>query len=593
MSRKAIRAWWIWISVWIGTSVAYGGPNYSLRFSSSRETYSWAHSFSMNPTIGDKLAFSSSVRLNSTLNRRKKDYWRDVNSSTLSLSYPFSDRIRLSVNLSLNRQKDDLSRNKRPILTQHFSSSISWKPLPILRISQSAGGTSDSRMGVKDRGMTYSTNFSLSPKLGGNWRGSFSFSKSGNTLKREDKNMSINASLRYNAWIKPSLNFSESRQLRKYYRIKGEDRRLESMRTCSRNVSLTFSPVTFSGIRLSDLEGNYSYKKVEDSASRDPKSPKFGSDRRIDGWSLKGDISWSLLDGRWPMLYKVSYGREFWDADKPSLDKLTRDLHMVFQTGFGIAPADSISAFLSAEIRRIDTPDTNEYNDWDHLTEDIRVSYSHTPPSGLNLTIAFSTHRSHTVYLSGRRSAENKWSRQYSLSADLRYKLGKASISQRYEIGADYTQYDYDDILNPTSPKSTVYRRASMSHRLNLPLGKATLSGSYTLRTGDSGPLYSGLTQAVIREEATQTIGASCSYPLAKSIPFSFSYSYTRSREYKPTAEGKKPSRDSRSRKLSANLSYKPGGSNSLQANGSRTVQYIWGRRVVRWNLLVSFTRTF
>lgn len=592
MSRKASRAWWIWMSVWIWASVAHGGPNYSLRFSSSRETYSWAHSFSMNPTIGNKLTFSSSVSLNSTLNRRKKDYWRDVNSSTLSISYPFSDRIRLSVNLFLNRQKDDLSRNKRPILTQQFSSRISWKPFPILSISQSAGGASDRRLGVKDRGVIYSTNISLSPKLGRNWSASFSFSKSGNSLKREDRNMNINGSLKYNAWAKPSLRFSESRQLRKYYRTKKGQMLLESLKSRSRQVSMSLSPPPIFGVRL-NASGSYSDSRREDSASRDPKSAKFGSDMRGRHWELSGEASWALLGGRWPMRYRASYSRDLSDYDKSSLDKVERNLHMGFQTGFGITPTDSISASTSARIRRTDTPDPAEYNDWDHLTEELRVSYSHAPPSGLNLTIAFSTHRSHTVYLSGRRSAENKWSRQYSLSADLRYKLGKASISQRYEIGANYTQYDYDDRLNPTSPKSTVYRRASMSHRLNFPLGKATLSGSYALRTGDSGPLYSGLIQAVTREEATQTIGVSCSYPLAKSIPFSFSYSYTRSREYKPTAEGRKPSRDSRSRKLSANLSYKPGGSNSLQANGGRTVQYIWGRRIVRWNLSVSFTHTF
>jgi len=581
----------VWMSVWMGASAAYGAPKYSLTFSRTWNTFRWDHRFTANPTVGDKLSFSSSFRVSSTLHRMEGgDRWRDDNASTLSLSYPFSDRIRLSVNLSLNRQKDDLSRNRKPILTQQFSSSISWKPFPTLSISQSAGGAFDNRLGMRDRGVTYSTHISISPKLGRNWSSSLSFSKSGNSLKREDRNMSLSGFLRYNAWIKPSIQFSEGRRLRKYYRTKKGKMLLESWKEYSRNVSITFSPITFFGFKLNDLKGNYSYGRQEDTASRDPQSAKFGADGRRNEWHFEGNISWALLGGRWPMQYRVSYNRGFWDYDKYSLDKLERELYMGFQTGFGITSADSVLASLSARINRIDTPDPAEYNDRDYLTEDLRASYRHSSPNGLDLTSTFSTHRSHTVYLSGRRSAGNKWSRQYSLSADLRYKIGKASVSQRYEIGADYTQYDYDD---PNSPKSTVCRRASMSHRVSLPLGKLTLSGNYTFRAGDNGALYERdgrFYQAVTQEESTQTFGISCSYSLAKSVPFSFSYSRTRRWHRELTAYR---TRLSKSSTLSANISYAPGGSNSLQANGSRTVQHLWGKRKVRWNISVSFHHTF
>ena len=576
----------VWASM--GTSTARGAPEYRLGFSRTWNKFNWTHRFNVNPKLGEKLSLSSSFRLSSTLYRMKEgDRWQDDNSSNISLSYPFSERFRLSVNVSTTRRKDDLSRNRRPIVTQHFSSSISWKPLPILRISQSAGGTSDSRMGVKDRGMTYSTNFSLSPKLGRNWSGSFSFSKGGNTLKREDKNVSINASLRYSAWIKPSLSFSESRQLRKYYRIRKEQRLLESMRNRSRNISLSFSPVKFAGLKLSDLKGSYSYRKMEDSASRDSTSAKFGSDRKVSSWRLEGGLSWSFLGGRWPMSYRVSYERELWDAVRYSLDKFTRDLHMVLQAGFGISPSDSMTAFLSSEIRRIDTPDPKEYNDWDHLTHDLRLSYRHSS-DGLRLTCTFSTHQSHTVYLSSKRSAGNNWSRQYSISADLSYKVWKASVSQRYEIRADYKEYDYDD---PESPKSTVDRRVSASVRVTLPLGKLSLGSNYNFRTGDSGVLYvrrGRPFQAVTREDASHTFGISCSYPLASSVPLSFSYSWDRRRQ--STAGRTDISGSSGFR---TNVGYAPGGSNTLNVNLSRTVQRFWGKAKVRWNITMNFTHKF
>lgn len=573
------------VVVWVLVGTARGAPEYHLNFSRTWNRFNWTHRFNFNPRLGEKLSISSSFGLSSTLHRMKEgDRWQDNSSSNISLSYPLSERFRLSVNVSTTKRKDDLSRNRRPILTQRFSSSISWKPLSILRISQSTGGTSDSRMGVKDRGMTYSTNFSLSPELGGNWRGSFSFSKSGNTLKRKDKNMSINASLRYSGWIEPSLNFSESRQLRKYYRMKRERRLLESIRNRSRNISVSFSPIKFLGLKLSELKGSYSYRKMEDSASKDSTSAKFGSDRKVSSWKLEGGLSWSLLGGRLPMSYKVYYERELWDAVRYSLDKFTRDLHMVLQAGLGISPSDSMTAFLSSEIRRIDTPDPKEYNDWDHLTHDLRLSYSHSS-EGLRLTCTFTTHHSHTVYLSSKRSAGNNRSRQYSISADLSYKVWKASLSQRYEIGADYKEYDYDD---PESPKSTVTRRASASVRFTLPLGKLSLGGNYNFRTGDSGAWYKQRRlQVLTREEASHTFGISCSYPLASYVPFSFSYSWNRRRQSttgRPYISG--------SRGFRTSVGYAPGGSNSLNMNLSRTVQR-WGREKVRWNVTMNFTHKF
>lgn len=577
------------VLAFLGTS-ARGAPEYHLNFSRTWNNFNWTHMFKFNPRLGEKLSLSSSLMLSSTLHRMKEgDRWQDNNSSNVSLSYPFSEGLRLSLNISTARRKDELSRNRRPILTQHFSSSISWKPIPILRISQSAGGTSDSRMGVKDRGMSYSTNFSLSPNLGREWSGSFSFSKSGNTLKREDKNMSINASLRYSARIEPSLNFSESRQLRKYYRMKEGRRLLEGMRSRSRNISVSFSPVKFLGLKLSNLKGSYSYKKMEDSASKDSTSAKFGSDRKVSSWNLEGGISWSLLGGRWPMSYKVYYERELWDAVKRSLDKFTRDLHMVLQAGFGISSSDSMAAFLSSEIRRIDTPDPLEPNDWDHLTHDLRLSYRHSSEA-IRLTCTFTTHHSHTVYLSSKRSAGNNWSRQYSISADLGYKVWKASVSQRYEIGADYKEYDYDD---PKSPKSTVDRMASASVRVTLPLGKLSLGGSYSFRTGDNGVLYvrrGRPIQAVTREDASHNLGISCSYPLARSVPFSFSYSWGGRRQRDITTGRKDRSGSSGFR---TSLGYTPGGSNSLNLNLSRTVQRFWGKEKVRWDVAVNFTHRF
>lgn len=284
------------------------------------------------------------------------------------------------------------------------------------------------------------------------------------------------------------------------------------------------------------------------------------------------------------MSYKVYYERELWDAVRYSLDKFTRDLHMVLQAGFGISPSDSMTAFLSSEVRRIDTPDPKEYNDWDHLTHDLRLSYRHSS-EGLRLTCTFTTHHSHTVYLSSKRSAGNNWSRQFSISADLSYKVWKASLSQRYEIGADYKEYDYDD---PESPKSTVTRRASASVRFTLPLGKLSLGGNYNFRTGDSGAWYKGRgLQVLTREEASHTFGISCSYPLASYVPFSFSYSWNRRRQ---STTGRLYISGSRSFRTS--VGYAPGGSNSLNMNLSRTVQR-WGRKKVRWNVSMNFTHKF
>ena len=183
----------------------------------------------MGQTIGKRLRISGSSSMNSTLRTSKtsQDQWNEGNTTSLSFSYPFSEDINLGVGLSMNKQYSSMSRVKRTA-TKSFNSSLSWRPFPSLRLSQSVGQSLDRRLGTSDAGMSYSTSATISPQLPGPFTASLSFRKSGNTLKRNELNTSMSGSVRYNGPrdIQISMPFSESRRSLKYYRTMRADSRL-------------------------------------------------------------------------------------------------------------------------------------------------------------------------------------------------------------------------------------------------------------------------------------------------------------------------------------------------------------------------------
>jgi hypothetical protein len=167
------------------------------------------------------LKVNGNSSMNSTLNKstHQPDRWRDVNNTRLSVSYSFSERIRLGINTSTSKTSDTVSKTKQEVATQNFSSTVSWNPFKSLSFSQSMGQRFDQRRGQSASGLSYSTRVSVTPKLMDRLSTSLSFSQSGNRSKRKDFPIRMNGSVGYRLSGERNLKltFSESRHQQKYY----------------------------------------------------------------------------------------------------------------------------------------------------------------------------------------------------------------------------------------------------------------------------------------------------------------------------------------------------------------------------------------
>ncbi|MCD6334375.1 MAG: hypothetical protein J7M27_03495 [Candidatus Latescibacteria bacterium] len=590
---------------------ATGSIRYGLSFTQNDNVFTWSHSLSqLNWTVG-ALKVNGNSSMNSTLNRHRPgtnqpDRWRDVNNTRLSVSYSFSERIRLGINSSTSKTSDTVSKTKREVATQNFSSSVSWRPFNSLSFSQSMGQNFDQRRGQSASGLSYSTSVSVTPKLMDRLSTSLSFSQSGNRSKRKDFPISMNGSIGYRLSGERNLklSFSERRHQQKYYASASQsdaEVALLDRFEGSRSSTLNFDLGKLFGIKASG-SANYSSSEVDDEANDDPKSSKHLMDRSKQGFGWSGKLSGTLFD-RLPVSGGARYSQDEVDYDKDRLDKKNEDLSVNATVGIGLTEADSLSVLGRITIHRSDTPDPDEHNDRDQLANYATVTYSRTFRSGLKLRCTLSTSQNHLVYLAGERSGNNKWTRTYTLTPGLQYRPSdKLSLSQNYSLSANYQEYDYDALLNPTAPRSYVSRMASVRNSFQWTLSRRTkLNGGYTFQMSDEGRLCEEdgqWKQAIARDRVSHSANVSLSYRAGSFLSLSPGYTYSLREDW-----GRKPEEGTEiryrtgkniSEGYTLTVSYNPSSENALSLNLRRTRRKRWKRETdVRDIVSITYAHIF
>ena len=115
------------------------------------------------------------------------------------------------------------------------------------------------------------------------------------------------------------------------------------------------------------------------------------------------------------------------------------------------------SAALNARVikYRYDTPDVTDFNDRDELRYLIALSAGKMITSNLGLILKLEADLRHLVYISARRSGENRWGRVFSLSCKLPWRDGRLENVADFAVVTNYTVYDFPDA---DAEKSRIYR---------------------------------------------------------------------------------------------------------------------------------------
>jgi hypothetical protein len=138
------------------------------------------------------------------------------------------------------------------------------------------------------------------------------------------------------------------------------------------------------------------------------------------------------------------------------------------ETILRISRLDSLFANFLFSILRSDTPSDQNYDDYDELLVLGGIRYERRLSRVFNAGILFRTQQQHTVNLKSQVSAQNRWFRSYSLSPYFHLSFKDFLYSPRFEVLANYTIYDYDDLFSQKNSKSfrQISYRDSLRFRL-------------------------------------------------------------------------------------------------------------------------------
>lgn len=564
------------------------GTNYNFNFSQMGKTYNWNHSLGFKKSIGERLDISASSRLQSKLTKstRQQDRWQDGSKAQFSLSYPYSEKITLSVSSSANKSSDNLY-SKEPVLTRNIRAALSYKPFRSLSLSQSLGQAFDRRGGHSgDSGLSYNLGVNATPRLPESINVSFHFGTSGNTLKRKNLNNNLSTSLSYrpNSTLETTLSLSQSRNEQGYYTaVEGKDT-LFVRRSQSNSIRTNLNLKPKADLSIGCQMG-YSYSQVRDPASRIEKNPKWGTNNEGIKFNFAFDISAKLFGA--DLNSGVSFQKSNSDYRRFSLDRKTRSLSLKSSLGFDVTQEASLSFSGLVAKYSTDTPDDQENSDRDDFKSSFNIAYHHQLRDDLKLSASVSADQNHTVNLRSERSANNHWTKRYSLNPRIEYQPSKRlRLSQNYTLSANYTEYD--TLLTPNDPKSNISRMLSTSNSVNFKLTTAlNLNATYRIQVRDYGKLYADKGQAVAEDSRNHSVTFSLSYHRG-GISLSPRYTWNSNKAWKHR-ETRELLRESTSKSFTLSLAW-----GQLSVVGVRSVRKSRGqKRYVNDNITVRYSRAF
>lgn len=112
-----------------------------------------------------------------------------------------------------------------------------------------------------------------------------------------------------------------------------------------------------------------------------------------------------------------------------------------------IAENDTLQYAVSTSLLRYDTPSNDNNDDRDELTAASAISYGHRFSPLLSASLTTELQLTHTVFLKAARSAQNNWNRIIKMTPAIAIRGAKFSATPSFEVVANYTTFDFEDII--------------------------------------------------------------------------------------------------------------------------------------------------
>jgi hypothetical protein len=428
-------------------------PTYRLAYKRDQDVSSWDHGFTFSYPVSDRIAFgaTSSIAIRNTdaLNRvNRQEQWNarlDVDvTSAVGMGIKFDRTKQTDVR---NQGSSTEVRSFREKETADLSTSYSKTLLSGLEtaVSASAGLERNRYSNVTSRGSAQTVTASLAydplPGVTGglNYSGRHSLLDSEQGAHRStDESLShtLGADVGY-AWGENTLAVSLSRSMsaNEYPKEQQKERRGQENRATAVTGSFKLLP----GM---DLSLGYDYSRSKSSYALEPSRDSDLLSRAVNA-SLNYTIAGTSLASQFSS--DVKRNDYFNEQTGNSYGK---SLTASASRDFGERLSAKFNGRMTLYSHHFDNTDVND-QDRDLYDREGTISLAYTPGGDISTTLTLRAREDQLIYIRRTRTGDNKTAQTFSVQPVITKSFSRGlSLTQRYELSADYTFYAFDEARN-------------------------------------------------------------------------------------------------------------------------------------------------
>jgi hypothetical protein len=424
-------------------------PTYKVSHTRDKEISGWTHNFNLSYPLTRKVSFNASsaitVRENDVLNRiNLQENWNT------GVGLAVSEAI--STDLRFNRIKQRDVRNEgKPNEVRSFREkesvdlSTSYKKIYLNGIDLALGATGGFEKNryadVKSRGSTqsvtaalkYAAPMGLETDFHYNGRHSLLDSEQG-VLVSTDESVDHNFTGRLGyTWDSNELTVDLRRSTSKneYPKEQQTERREQNGETIAAGAVMNLLPSLDSSVNFNFTRNTASYE-LEPSRNNDIKT-----------YSLEGNVTYTFGDTKFNSDLRSEKKRsEYFDEQTGDTysQSFGATVNHRFSDEFGV----TLRGRMSLLSRHYDDVEAND-QDRDLFDQEATLTIDYSPASDIRTGLTIKVREDQLIYIRRSRTGDNKTTQTFLIQPSIRKEFGPhLSLSQRYELSADYTLYTYD-----------------------------------------------------------------------------------------------------------------------------------------------------
>lgn len=428
-------------------------PVYKISHTRDKEISGWTHNFNLSYPLARRVSFNATtnitIRENDVLNRKNlQENWNT------GIGVAVSSAVATEIKFNRIKQRDVRNEGK-PNEVRSFREkesvglSTSYKKIYLNGIDVSlgvTGGFEKNRYAdVKSRGVAQSVNASLryeapmglETDFSYNGRHSLLDSEQGALLSTDESiDHSFTGRLAYE-WEanRLTVDLRRSTSRKEYPKEEQTEHREQNGEAISVGTELELIP---------DLESNISFDFSRNTSSYELEPSR---DNDIATYTVNGSVSYTLGSTKFSTDLRSEKKRSDY-FDEQTGDSYSQSFGASLTHRFNERLGATLRGRTSLLSRQYDNIEEND-QDRDLYDQEATLSFDYSPRSDIRAGLSIKIREDQLIYIRRTRTGDNKTTQTFLLQPSISKDFGpNVSVTQRYELSADYTLYTYNRDAN-------------------------------------------------------------------------------------------------------------------------------------------------